>query len=124
MVPSHAVPSRKINPSHLSSMRACQLADRITPEAFHGHRAFGLRRRRAGRPQRSEDRTGSAISGGGRRPHLTRGRKVLTNCQRVLTACGHATSGLAGQSTTRVGVSLAAQASPYPVGQGSASPTV
>ena len=44
-----------------------------------------VRRRRAGRPQRSEDRTGPATSGGGRRPPLTRGRKVLTNCYRVLT---------------------------------------
>ncbi len=37
-----------------------------------------MRRRRAGRPQRSEDRTGPATSGGGRRPHLTRERKLLT----------------------------------------------
>jgi hypothetical protein len=37
-----------------------------------------VRRRRAGRPQRSEDRTGPASSGGGRRPHLTRVRKILT----------------------------------------------
>ena len=43
-----------------------------------GHRAFVVRRRRAGRPQRSEDRTGPATSGGGRRPHLTRERKLLT----------------------------------------------
>jgi glutamine synthetase len=38
-----------------------------------------VRRRQAGRPQRSEDRTGPATSGGGRRPHLTREEKVLTN---------------------------------------------
>jgi hypothetical protein len=35
------------------------------------HWAFVVCRRRAGRPQRSEDRTGPATSGGGRRPHLT-----------------------------------------------------
>ncbi len=39
---------------------------------------FAVRRRRAGRPQRSEDRTGPATSGSGRRPHLTRERKLLT----------------------------------------------
>jgi hypothetical protein len=48
---------------------------------------FVVRRRRAGRPQRSEDRTGPATSGGGRRPHLTRERKILTGSQRVLTVC-------------------------------------
>jgi hypothetical protein len=36
-----------------------------------------VRRRRVGRQQRSEDRTGPA-SGGGRRPHLTREEKLLT----------------------------------------------
>jgi hypothetical protein len=44
-----------------------------------------VRRRRAGRPQRSEDRTGPATSGGGRRPYLTRERKILTESDRVLT---------------------------------------
>jgi hypothetical protein len=37
-----------------------------------------VRRRRAGRPQRSEDRTGPASERGGRRPHLTRERKFFT----------------------------------------------
>jgi hypothetical protein len=50
------------------------------PEEFRP-RSSGLfvRRRRAGRPQRSEDRTGPATSGGGRRPHLTNEEKVLTD---------------------------------------------
>ena len=64
------------------------------------------RRRRAGRPQRSEDRIGPATSGGGRRPHLTGGRKVLTNCYRVLTICAQATRGLAGSAHLAGGVSL------------------
>jgi hypothetical protein len=85
--------------------------------------AGSSRRRRAGRPQRSEDRTGPAISGGGRRPLLTGGRKVLTDCHLVFTDRGRVARGFAGQPTPRVEVSLAAQASPYPVGQGSASPT-
>ena len=46
-----------------------------------------------------------------------------TTIPRVLTICRHATRGWLGQLISRVGVSLAAQASPYPVGQGSASPT-
>ena len=37
-----------------------------------------VRRRRAGRPQRSEDRTGPASERSGRRPLLTRERKILT----------------------------------------------
>jgi hypothetical protein len=41
-----------------------------------GHRAFVVRRRRAGRPQRSEDRTGPATSGGGRRPHLNQRKET------------------------------------------------
>jgi hypothetical protein len=50
------------------------------PEDFHPRiiGSFGVRRRRVGRPQRSEDRTGPASSGRGRRPHLTHEEKVLT----------------------------------------------
>jgi hypothetical protein len=88
-----------------------------------GHQPFVVRRRRAGRPQRSEDRTGPATSGGGRRPHLTRERKVLTLCGDVLCIvgcrCGLSTVP-ASMLVCRVGIFLEAQGLPYPMGQGSA----
>jgi hypothetical protein len=39
--------------------------------------AFAESSSRAGRPQRSEDRTGPATSGGGRRPHLIQRKEIL-----------------------------------------------
>lgn len=83
--------------------------------------------RPAGRARRRRQRARAEWAGkAGLRPPqaaLTRERKVLTNCyqlpnySRTAVTRGH---DLAGAAPSRVGVSLAAQALPYPVGQGSA----
>jgi hypothetical protein len=74
-----------------------------------------VRRRRAGRPQRSEDRTGPATSGGGRRPLLTRVRKLLTVplLSRRVHAAGSEASGV-----VRVGQPGLAQSGDIRLGAG------
>jgi hypothetical protein len=71
----------------IEAARSCRHVpgDKV-PSSVNGPYA---RRRRGGRPQRSEDRTGPATSGGGRRPHLTRVRKLLTERACVITRRAH-----------------------------------
>jgi hypothetical protein len=67
-----------ILPHQLQCVRAIKPGDWIRTFVLGSPGLCRARSRRAGRPQRSEDRTGPASQRGGRRPHLTRVRKLIT----------------------------------------------